>query len=141
MRDIGDIEGHTYSIKSNTLADPTVLVLNEPLQTDLAVADVVSMFASPYKQVVVKVAVKPAAPVIGVCTQSIAADSFGWLQTYGLCGVLVEDTIIVGDKVVASVLNDAGACEAATSDLNQVIGNCLEIGANTEIGTIFLTIG
>ncbi len=138
---VDETNGHTYSIKSNTKTDPTKLVLNEGLETDLATADVVSMFTSPFKQVIVKVATKPAAPVLGVCTQIIAADSFGWLQTYGLCGTLVEDTIIVGDKVVASVLNDAGAVEAATADLGQVVGNVLEIGANTEIGTIFLTIG
>ena len=138
---IDETNGHTYSIKSNTKSDPTILVLNESLETDLATGDVVSMFASPFKQVVIKVAAKPAAPVVGVCTQIIATDSFGWLQTYGLCGVLAEGTLIVGDKCVASVLNDAGAVEAATADLGQVVGNVLEIGVDQEIAIVFLTLG
>jgi hypothetical protein len=137
---IDETNGCTYSVKSNTAADPTVLTLNDPLIVDLALADVVSVMRSAYRDVIVKTAAEPAAPVVGVAPCIQTAVYYGWLQTRGMCGVLVEDTVVVGDPVVASVLNDAGACEAATDDLGQVIGSCLEIGANTEIGAIFLTI-
>lgn len=137
---VDETNGHTYSIASNTAADPTVLTLNDRLETDLATGDVVSMMRSPYRDVIVKTAAEPAAPVVGVAPCIIDTLYYGWLQTRGLCGVLVEDTIVVGDPAVASVLNDAGACECATDDVCQVIGSVLEIGANTEIGTVFLTL-
>lgn len=137
---VDETNGHTYSIKSNTAADPTVLTLNDPLVTDLATADVVSMFRSPYRDVVVKTAADAAAPVVGVAPCVIDADYYGWLQTRGLCGVLVEDTIVVGDNCVASPVNDAGAVSAAADDTNQHVGKVLEIGANAEIGTVFLEI-
>lgn len=137
---VDETNGHTYCIKNNTAADPTVLTLRDPLITDLALADTVSMFMSPYADAVIKVAAEPAAPVLGVAPCAIDAKYYGWLQTRGICGVLVEGILVVGDPAVASVGAVAGTVEPAGDDLGQVVGSVLEIGADTEIGTIFLTI-
>jgi hypothetical protein len=137
---VDETNGCTYSIKENTAADPTVLTLNDPLIVDIATGDTLSMFRSLYHSVIVKTAADAASPVLGVAPCIQTALYYGWLQTYGLCGVLVEDTIVVGDNCVASPVNDAGAVSAAADDTNQLVGAVLEIGANTEIGTIFLSI-
>ena len=135
---VDETNGHTYSIQSNTKADPTVLTLNDRLETDIATGDTLTMAKSPFKDVIVKVAAAPTAPAVGVSTQIIAADSFGWLQTYGLCTVLIEDVVAVGDQCVASSASDAGAVGPALNDLEQIVGTVLEIGSNTTQGTIFL---
>ncbi len=55
---------------------------------------------------------------------------------------MMEDTIAIGDRVVASPVSDAGSCSASTSAAGEDfgIGVCLEIGSNTTNGTILLTI-
>ena len=137
---IDETNGKTYLLKANTAADPTVVTLADPdgLDEDLVAADTVSLYKSPQKDVIVKVAAEATAPVIGVAPTEITEDQFGWLQTYGLCGVLAEDTLIVGDICVASPLNDAGAVLAAATDLDQHVGRVLEIGADGAIATVFL---
>lgn len=140
---VNETSGVTYAIKSNTAADPTVLTLYEPLKEAIPTADVVSLFKSPYRDVVIKVAADATAPAIGVAAMDAdisVVGAFQWFQTYGLCGVLVEDTLVVGDIAVASPVADAGAVAAAADATNQEVGWVLEIGANTEIGTVFLVI-
>lgn len=141
---IDETNGHTYLLSANTAADPTVLTLagGYGLETDLETGDLVSMFKSSYLDVVLKTAARADAPVIGVAPQTIANNSFGWVQSAGICCCLVEDVLIIGDRVVASPVSDAGACSASTTDLGLDfgIGVCLEIGSNATNGTILLTI-
>ncbi len=137
---VDETNGHTYSIESNSKADPTVLQLNDRLETDIATGDTLSMFKSPFKDVIVKVAAAPTAPVVGVSTQIIAANSYGWLQTYGLCTVLAEGSLLVGDVAVASDGSAGGAVAPAGLDTDMIVGNVLEVGANGEQATIFLTL-
>ncbi len=139
---VDETNGKTYGVKANTAADPTVVTLSDPdgLDEELVAADTVSLYKSPFKDVIVKVAAEATAPVVGVAPTEIPADQFGWVQTKGLCGVLAEDVLIVGDVCVASTVNDAGAVAAASTDLDQHVGRVLEIGADGAIATIFLTL-
>ncbi len=136
---VDETNGHTYSIAGNTKADPTVLTLNDRLETDIATGDTLSMFKSPFKDVIVKVAAAATAPVVGVSVQIIAANSYGWLQTYGLCTVLAEGSLLVGDLAVASPVAAGGAVAPASTDLDMNVGNVLEVGTDGTQATIFLT--
>lgn len=139
---VDETNGKIYHLQGNTAADPTVVTLSDPdgLDEDVVAADTVSLYKSPFKDVIVKVAAAATAPVIGVAPTEIPADSFGWLQTKGLCAVVAEDVLVVGDAVIASPVNDAGAVAAAIDDTDQPVGRVLEIGANGAIATIFLAL-
>lgn len=141
---VNETQGITLGVSGNTSADPTVLTFASPdgLPAAVPISDVVSMFKSGFRDVVVKIAAAATAPVIGVSVLTLASGSFGWVQSSGVCGVLVEDTLTLGDAACVSALNDAGAVSASlqTSGEDAQVGIVLEIGANTEVGTIFLTI-
>ncbi len=140
---VDETNGKTYSIAGNTAADPTVLTLNEALDTDLATGDVVSMFKSPYRDVIIKTAAVQDAPSIGVACAAYVATRFCWFQSYGICAVLAEDSLALGESAVASPVNDAGAVAAktTTSGEDQTVGSVYEIGSDGTIATIFLLLG
>lgn len=137
---VDETNGHTYSVRGNTAADPTVVTLENPdgLLEDLAVADVVSLFQNPCKDVIIHPS-PPTTNLVGVAPSAIAADRFGWLQTWGVTGVLVQGTLVVGDKCIASATVD-GAVAPSASDTEITVGQVLEIGADGQVGTIFLTV-
>lgn len=134
---------HCYTVKGNSAADPTVVDLYEKLQTDLITADVVSIMKSAYKDTVIKTAARADAPAIGIAPFAQTSTHYGWLQTYGISVALAEDVLIIGDRVVASPVSDAGAVSASITNLglDQTVGRCLEIGTNQAACTIFLTLG
>ena len=81
---------------------------------------------------------------VGVAVSAITNGGFGWLQTRGACGVLTDDTVIAGNDVVVPSAA-AGACgpftdTEANSNIEQSIGKCLVIAANTAFSSIFLTL-
>lgn len=139
---VDETNGHVYRVRSNTTADPTVVVLDNDngLVTDLATGDVVALYKSPYKDVIIHDS-PPTAPCVGWDVQGIAANSFGWLQTFGITAALIDGTVVVGDAVRSSEDDDGAvalfdADEAAVADQG-IVGYCLEIGADTTVGTIF----
>ena len=79
---------------------------------------------------------------IGVAVSAIASASFGWLQTRGPCGVLTDDTVVVGNRVVvpSAAAGAAGpeTAVAANSAIEVTIGNVMVLAATTAWSTIFL---
>lgn len=147
-------EGHLYQIAGNDAeaagsADFEVrLVAGEAVQVAFTTATTVGLLQSPYKDVIIHPS-PPTAMVVGVTPTDLAANVFGWLQTWGPCAVLIDGTVIIGQQVVPSDGVD-GAVEPADAAITDGtpptghgelvnVGHVIEVAATTEHGAVFLT--
>ena len=119
---------HSYTIVSNTVDDPTSIVITGPgLITDLIAADVVRFIKSPYKDIIIQPG--PAtATCVGFTVHIVAANEWGWVKTRGFTTVLVDGTLDLGGNVQASI-DDAGGVDVATGQ-EQEVGVCYNIGSD-----------
>jgi hypothetical protein len=141
---LDETNGHTYLIAKNTLADPTsiTLVSGDGLQTDLATGDTVALIKSPYKDVIITPS-PGVAPCVGCAPWAIALDTWGWLQTHGVCAILTDaTTVVVGDGVQVSNATDGAVGLFDPSNNYDVapIGTTIDIGGSGTVGHTFLTI-
>ena len=127
----GTGEGRAYRIEGNEAATSggTITVyLNEAIDTAGALAETnVDFIKNRYDGVVVSVA-DQADPVVGVNIVAITASEFGYIQTWGPCSVLMDETvavgsmIVVGESVVGAVQVDDGAAESAVGQIGPQAG-------------------
>jgi len=144
-------EGYTYRIKGNTATgNPATGNFRVELYDPLAIAiDTTTDFAivgNMYHDVEVATAATDIA-VSGVAVAVAAADDFGWVQTWGVCGVYTDGTIAVGDQVslsdgVAGEVQVYGGGGTTGADLlaEQIVGYCIDAGDDTGTSAIFLQI-
>ena len=100
-----------------------------------------------FSQALIKAATIVSSP-LGVAVSDIPASEYGWIQTRGLCSVLTDGTLLVGQLVVPSN-GTAGAIEAADGVITEAapptghgllipVGTCEELAATTEFSLIHL---
>ena len=130
---IDQTNGHTYALKNNTIADPTLLTLESPagLITDLATGDIVRFIKSPYKDIIVKPASVATALLVGFTDHIIKLDEFGWIKSRGFTTVLVDASVVlVLAENADNSLDDAGAVGTETVT-EQHVGIVYNIGTDT----------
>ena len=125
-----------------------------PVLTNMTIStsSTISLVANPYMNVIQAPVTTLTGPVVGVATYVITATQYGWIQTWGPCGVLMNDTSAIGDNVVG-VASTAGRAEgwvAATSGATStflgnltrspIIGFNMAAGVQGEVRPVFLTI-
>lgn len=138
--------GFTYRVRDNTttasevtgdmhlaLYDPIVVAIDS--NTDLTVA------ASPYTGL--KTATVTNAAVAGVPLCNNSANSYGWVQTAGPCGVLQDISLPIVGKLVYLSSNTAGAVSAFAASATSTaqlfsIGVCLDPASSTNYSLIRL---
>lgn len=100
-----------------------------------------SVIKNLYKDIVVHPASTPTGMPTGVPLCTIATDSFGWLQTHGLCPMRVDtgDTVTVGLDVFASDTVDGAIEERKTSKTAWGIATTA-VGEADGTALIFLTL-
>lgn len=117
-------EGRAYPIEGNLAADSagTITVyLKEAIDTLGVVAETgCDLIASPYNGVVISVTDQADRPV-GVPVVAIAAGSYGWVQSGGLCAVLMDEAVTNGAAVTIGT-GVAGAVEAQDAAGEPVVG-------------------
>lgn len=148
-------EGHLYKIAGNdaegagSAAFEVRLAAGEAIQVALTTATTVGLLQSPYKDVIIHPS-PPTALLVGVTPTDIAANAYGWLQTWGPAAVLIDGTVIISEQVVASDGVD-GAVEPADAAITdgtpptghgelRAVGYVIEVAATTEHGAVFLTL-
>lgn len=133
--------GQVYKLEGNTAASAAVVTFNlaDPVRVATTGTCKVDVKVNPYMDVVVQPTTDTSSSV-GVAQVAIADNSFGWIQTHGVCGILAQGTVVVGDCIVPANTTTTGTVVTATNGINQSIGYALHGGASTDYALCFLTI-
>lgn len=143
-------EGHLYAVASNpaiatTTTDALDLYPTDPVKVAITAASTTTVVISPYTGVIIHPS-PSTAPVLGVTQTTLAANYYGWVQTRGLCSVLTDGTLVIGNSVMASDAVDGavepwGLTEATpNTEIEPAIGIVHEVAADTEHSLVFLRI-
>lgn len=140
----GDGEGYMYPIKDNRwITGDTVMRIDlwEPIRVATAATSEFTLIKNIYRDVIVQPTIVTAIAV-GVPNVVIPANYYGWLQTKGVCPMIVDagDTLVVGAMGgVPGTHGTAGAIgiPAITTD---VWGRVIYIGAAGETALVNLNL-
>lgn len=141
--------GYAYEIKSHPLAAASaslVLTLVDKVKVALTTSSRVDLQRNVYAGVIQAPVTTATGAAIGVALHPIPAattggatgQTYGWIQTYGVCAALIDGTPAVGAMVVSTGAA-AGGATIASSTL-QVIGKMLTTGVNAKNNAVFLQI-
>lgn len=134
--------GQMYKLKGNTAASAAVVTFNleEPVRVATTGTCKVDVKVNPYMSVVVAPTTQTSA-VVGAAQHTVAASEYGWLQTHGICGILAQGTVVVGDGLVPANTTTTGTVVSrADASLEASIGFALHGAASTDYAMAFLTI-
>ena len=111
---------------------------DEPIGTALTTASRVDVRTHPYKAVIQAPITTLTGTVVGVAIYAIPAGEYGWLQTWGPCGVLNSGTTGAG-LAVASPGSVAGGVVVATAGV-PYLGDIMTVGVDGKAKLINLKI-
>lgn len=134
--------GQMYKLKGNTAASAAVVTFNldEPVRVATTGTAKVDVKTNPYSKIVVAPTTATSGPV-GVAVHPVAADEYGWVQTHGICGVLAQGTVVVGDDIVPAETTTTGTIVSrADASLSATVGYALHGAASGDFALVFLTI-
>lgn len=146
-------EGYTYRIKGNTATDDPAsgnirIELYDKLQVALDATSDIAIQGSLYANLEVATAATDIALAGVACsTMDVSEQAYGWIQVKGVCGILQDGTIAIGDTVslsdgVAGAVQVGGGGGTSVADLvaEQIIGTCLIAGDDTGHGVFNVAI-
>lgn len=149
--DVG--EGYTYEIKGNTATDDPAsgnfrLELHQKLQVALdATTDIAIQGHLNANLELATEDVDVAVAGVSCSTMDVSAAAYGWIQTWGPCGILQDGTIAIGDICTLSDSVDgavqvAGGGDTTIADLvaESYVGTCLIAGDSGGHGVFDLSI-
>jgi len=135
-------EGISYAVRGNSTtggAAELTVDLDESVVVGLTVdVSEASLTQNPWSATVISVADQADMPV-GVPNVSITNATYGWTQTRGVCAVLADATITVGDSVTTGT-STVGAVEPKNDAGEVQVGVALVAGVDTEYREVFLTV-
>ena len=133
--------GYSYKIAANTAtssATGCVITLEDPLQVTLTTASQLNCSPNPYNGVIVAPTTLTSAP-IGIAVAPVAAASYGWIQTRGLVGALVDASAPAMAQSVAPSAATSGAVKLAVGT-QAAIGYMAQTGTSAKYCNVFLEI-
>lgn len=138
--------GYTYSVSGHAaIASSTAFTLNlkDPIQVALTTSSRVGLIVNPYKNVIQFPVTTATGTLVGVATYVITAAQYGWVQTWGLCSVLISGTPALG-AIVMTPGAAAGAAEiivaAGTLIVAQIVGQMAQVGVTGKNNFVHLRI-
>ena len=140
-----DGQGQSWKVKShpahNHGDDPSVVItVYGRLTTALATGSKNTLIANPYKDVIVAPATESGA-AIGATVIDSADDNYCWVQFKGPKAMLVSNAVLVTGQNVVRSTTDAGAVQAAPSDILYPVGQCMAgTVVDTEYAMVWLNI-
>lgn len=129
-------QGYSYRIADHlaiTASTAFTLNLDDPIQVALTASSSVGLIANKYRGVIVGPVTTATGSLVGVATYVITAAQYGWIQTKGLCSVLITGTPALGAAVLwpGTVAGAAQVIVAAGNLIvGQTIGNMAQIGVD-----------
>lgn len=137
-------EGYSYFIESHPAADLStscVFTIGAPgVVVAITTGSEVTLTPNPYSGIVVTPATTLTGAVVGVATYIIAANEYGWIQTKGQCGVLIDGTIGVGLACVAPSSAGGAVVLDPANAATPIVGTMLVAGATGEINQVLLNL-
>jgi hypothetical protein len=139
--------GFTYGVSGHPAIGSSTaftIQLKDPIQVALtAAASKVGLIANPYKGVIQMPATTATGTLVGVATYVIGISEWGWIQTWGICSVLIAGTPALGAIVMAPGAT-AGAAEIIVAAGNlivaQIIGQMAQVGVSGKNNFVYLRI-
>lgn len=138
-------EGHLYKIRGHAAIDSAgtgVFYLYDKIRVALDITSEVTLTKHPQDSVLTLPTTATGVPV-GVAPIAVTASYYFWNQVKGVCPVLIDGTVVIGQHVRLSD-GVAGAVEPLDRDGSTedeaCIGTVLRVNANTEYGLIMLAI-
>ncbi len=147
--DAANAMGDLYLIKSHPLsATNIVLTLHEPLKRAITVTSRLGLLGNIYKDVIQAPITTPTGCIVGVCPTVVTDNYYFWLQTWGICNVLVLNALAAGlavarDKTAAGsagAYEDIDTAGTAGADIPEIIGMSGWTVDTSDSGFVFLTI-
>jgi hypothetical protein len=137
----GTGEGRAYPVEGHAAADASATLtvnLKEAIDTTGALSETnVDLIANLYKSIQISVS-DQADTVVGVPLVTATASYFGWVQTWGACSVLMDETIAVGSMVVVGE-SVAGAVQTDDGAGEGIVGiQGPQAGVDTEYQLVYL---
>ena len=137
--------GYAYTVSGHDAivsGTPFMLMLKDPIQVGLTGTSRVGLIPNLYSSVLQMPTTTATGLIAGVAISPIAANEYGWLQTWGLCSVLIAGTPALGATVVApGAVGGAGeVITAANLVTAQVVGQMAQVGAAGKYGAVYLRI-
>ena len=101
-----------------------------------------SIALNPWRNIIVAPTTAPTGFATGVTLVDVTASYYCWLQTRGVCGVVVDDgeTLDPGDGITMNSTLDAGSIENQDPVASALLGHAINDGASDDIGFVFLLI-
>jgi len=144
-------EGRAYKIGDNdgAAASATVTLTLKAaggVNVALTTSATCTLVKHPVKDAIIHLS-PPTAAVVGLAVNAITAAQFGWFQLRGVSSVLIDGTVVIARKVMASNAVD-GAVEPQalaeatppTQDDYINLGICIEVAPTGEHGLIALDV-
>lgn len=134
-------QGYSYVIQGHPAASASasLTVTLDPadsIQVALTASSRVTLVPNPYRGVIQSPVTTLTNALVGVAVYPIAASEWGWVQTHGPCGVLINGTPAVG-QLVGGPGTVAGAADINAST-EQFIGSMMVTGVDAKILPVFL---
>lgn len=136
-----DGQGHQYKIRDHAAADASSdleVRLYDAIKEALTTSSEASLLKHPYDSVVIS-ATDQADLAVGVPPIDVTAGYYFWMQTWGPCSCLADETLAIG-SVLTIGTGTAGAVEVKDAVAEQEVGIANQAGVDTEYRQIFLTI-
>lgn len=138
-------EGHMYKIRGHAAidsADTGTFYLYDAIRVALTTSSEVTLTKQIQDSVLTLPTTATGAPA-GVAPVPVTASYYFWNQVKGMCSVLIDGTVVIGQHVRISD-GVAGAVEPldrdGTHENEAAIGTVLRVNDNTEYGLIMLAI-
>ena len=128
-------EGIAYAIANAPVSDASadvIITLDEPIAVAAVAATTVTLYRNRYRDIVVS-DTNQTDLVVGVPNVTIAADSYGWIQTGGPCSILVDSNDTTAGQPITNGNAVAGAVETRNGATEQYLG-MQPVGANSDAG-------
>jgi len=134
-------EGYTYDIVGNTATnDPATgnfrIQLAQPLQVALDATTDISIMGNAYANLEIATTTDEFVAGVTCSAMDVSEQAWGWIQTKGVCGILQDGTIALGDMVclsdgVSGAVHVIGGGGTLATDLTEpLIGFCVDPGDN-----------
>ena len=136
--------GQMYKLKGNSAATAAVVTFkledNETVRVATTGTCKVDVKVNPYMSIIVAPTTQTSC-IVGAAQFAIVASEFGWVQTHGVCAILAQGTVVVGDGLVPANTTTTGTVVSrADASLEASIGYALHGAASTDFALCMLTI-
>lgn len=140
-------QGYIYSISNNPAVSTGAtgiftLYPEDALVVAMTTTSKVSLIPNLYMNVIQMPVTTATSVCIGVATYIITATQYGWIQTWGPCAVLTDDTTANGAMLnaVAATAGRASGFTAASVLTGQILGNLMAAGVQAEWRPVYLKV-